>query len=73
MCQLKLDANDYTFLDLKFCLRAMGMYFDGHEREDVVMERCEFLKKMVEPGFLHPDQAPTPEAAAAFPNDVPLA
>lgn len=28
---------------------------------------------MIELGFLHPDQAPTPEAAAAFPNDVPLA
>ena len=27
---------------------------------------------MVELGFLHPDQAPTPEAAAAFPTDVPL-
>ena len=36
-------------------------------------ERSKFLKQMIELGFLHPDQAPTPEAAAAFPNDVPLA
>ena len=27
---------------------------------------------MVEFGFLHPDQAPTPEAAAAFLTDIPL-
>ena len=32
-----------------------------------------FLKKMVEIGFLHPEQAPTPEAQLAFPKDVPLA
>lgn len=28
---------------------------------------------MIELGFHHPDQAPTPEAANAFPTDVPLA
>ena len=50
-----------------------GLYFDGHEREDMVRERSKFLKQMIELGFLHPDQAPTPEAAAAFPNDIPLA
>lgn len=50
-----------------------GLYFDGHEREDVVRERSRFLKQMIGLGFLHPDQAPTPEAAAVFPNDVPLA
>ena len=46
------------------------MYFDGHEREDVVKERCTFLTRLVEIGFLHPDQPPTPEAAIAFPSDV---
>ena len=40
-----------------------GMCFDGHEREDVI-ESCQ--KGMVEIGFLHPDQAPTTEAARAF-------
>ena len=48
------------------------MFFDGHEREDVVQERKEFLTKMVEYGFLHPSGAPTPEAARAFPSSVPL-
>ena len=49
------------------------MYFDGHERDDVVKECCTFLRRLVEIVFLHPDQAPTPEAAIAFPSDVPLA
>ena len=49
------------------------MYFDGHEREDVVKEHCTFLRRLVQIGFLHPDQVPTPEAAIAFPSDVPLA
>ena len=49
------------------------MFFDGHEREDVVAYRQVFLRKMIEVGFLHPEQAPTPEAAAVFPHDVPLA
>ena len=48
-----------------------GMFFDGHEREDVVQERKEFLTKMVEYGFLHPSDAPTPEAGRAFPSSVP--
>ena len=52
---------------------AKGMFFDGHERDDVVEYRGQFLRKMIEIGFLHPEQAPTPEAAAAFPSDVPLA
>ena len=49
-----------------------GMFFDGHEREDVVKERDIFLSKMVELGFLHPSEAPTPDAARAFPPSVPL-
>ena len=47
-----------------------GMFFDGHEREDVVKERENFLSKV---GFLHPSEAPTPDAARAFPPSVPLA
>lgn len=50
-----------------------GAYFDGHEREDVIASRKDFLKDMVIKGFLHPDQAPTPTAQQAFPSDVPLA
>ena len=46
--------------------------FDGHEQHDVVQERNKFIKTMAEIGFVHPDQAPTPEAANAFPKDVAL-
>ena len=46
--------------------------FDGHERDDVVLARGMFLNKMAEIGFLHPDHAPTPETARAFPVSIPL-
>ena len=49
-----------------------GAYYDGHERDDVVQYRKGFLKRMIEVGYLHPDQAPTPDAQRAFPSDVPL-
>ena len=49
-----------------------AMFFDGHEREDVVKERKIFLEKMIEIGFLHPSETPTPEAASSFPSTVPL-
>ena len=48
------------------------MFFDGHERDDVVEERKEFLTEVVEVEFLHPSEAPTPEATSAFPSPVPL-
>ena len=60
-------------LGFKVLTPAKGMFFDGHERDDVVEYRGNFLRKMIEVGFLDPEQAPTPEAAAAFPPDVPLA
>ncbi len=50
-----------------------GMFFDGHERDDVVVARKNFLDEMVRIGFLHPEHAPTPEAARAFPSNLPLA
>ena len=40
-----------------------GLYFDGHERRDVIQNRHKF---MAEIGFVHPDQAPMSEAANAF-------
>lgn len=60
---------------LDFCVLtpSKGLFFDGHERDDVVAYRGEFVRKMIETGFLHPEQAPTPEAQSAFPHDVPLA
>ena len=39
-----------------------GIYFDGHERSDVVEARGEFLKTMTSLGFLHPTNAPNDEA-----------
>ncbi len=50
-----------------------GAYFDGHERDDVVKAREDFMKEMIRVGFLHPDQAPTPKAQLSFPTDLPLA
>ena len=35
-----------------------GIFFDGHERDDVVAERKSFLDEMAKVGFLHPDHAP---------------
>lgn len=49
-----------------------GLFFDGHECDDDVQERKSFLLMMAEIGFLHPDDAPTPEAARAFPTSVSL-
>ena len=48
-----------------------GVFIDGHERPDVVESRVKFLRTMTECGFLHPDNAPTEEAAQALPTDVP--
>lgn len=59
-------------LGFEVLVPSKGMYFDGHERADVVKERGVFLRKLAEIGFVHPDQAPTPESARAFPSDVPL-
>ena len=49
-----------------------GVYFDGHERDDVVKERGIFLQEMAKIGFVHPDHAPTPKSARTFPTDVSL-
>ena len=48
-----------------------GVFIDGHERPDVVESREKFIRKMTECGFLHPDNAPTEEAAQALSTDVP--
>ena len=48
-----------------------GVFIDGHEQSDVVESRVKFLRKMTECGFLHPDNAPTEEAAQPLPANVP--
>ena len=35
-----------------------GMFFDGHERDDVVEYRGKFLRQLIELGFLHPVSFP---------------
>ena len=47
-----------------------GTYVDGHEREDVMEYRGQFLRKMIGLGFLNRDNAPTPEAKLALPEDL---
>ena len=59
--------------DLGFDVLRMskGVFIDGHERPDVVESRKQFLRKMMECGFLHPGNAPTEETALVLPADVP--
>ena len=57
-------------LDFKVLDRKNGVYIDGHEREDVVAYRKEFIQKMVSIGFINKDNAPTPQAAQCLPEDV---
>ena len=47
-----------------------GIFFDGHEREDVVESRRLFLRKVAKIGFIHFTNAPTPEAQKALPDDI---
>lgn len=48
-----------------------GIYVDGHEREDVVEARDEFLKSMTALGFLQRSNAPSTEMADLLPY-VPI-
>ena len=41
-----------------------GIYYDGHERADVVEDRKTFLKEVSALGFLHASNAPNEEAAS---------
>lgn len=45
-----------------------GIYYDGHEREDVVEARVEYIKRMTSLGFLHASNAPTEEMARLLPQ-----
>ena len=47
-----------------------GTYVDGHERDDVVQYRNQFLRKMVALGFLNKDNAPTQECVDSLPGDL---
>ena len=47
-----------------------GTYVDGHRCSDVVEYRGKFLRKMVALRFLNEQNAPTPDAKQALPNDL---
>ena len=48
-----------------------GIFIDGHEQDDVVEYRKQFLRKMVKIGFVHSTNAPTDSSAqAAIPADI---
>jgi len=46
-----------------------GCFVDGHEREDVVKSRSEFLK-MIGLGFLNESNAPTEKAKQSLPSNI---
>ena len=47
--------------------RKKGIYYDGHERLDVVAYRERFFRKVTALGFLNRENAPTPAAAQSLP------
>ena len=51
-------------------IRLPALYVDGHERDDVVVDRRKFLHRMVALGFLNSDNAPTEGAKSALPDDL---
>ena len=60
-----LHELGFSVIDVK-----KGTYVDGHERSDVVEYRAQFLRKMIAMGFLNRENAPTPEAKLALPEDL---
>ena len=47
-----------------------GIFYDSHEREDVIQSRKLFLRKMAKIGFLHFTNAPIEGAQKALPEDI---
>ena len=47
-----------------------GIFIDGHECEDVVEQRNNFLRRMTKIGFLHFTNAPTENSVKAIPTDI---
>ena len=48
-----------------------GTFVDGHELDDVIESRRQFLRRMIGLGFLHENNAPTDDAKVAL-NSVNL-
>ena len=57
-------------LGFKVISAKKGIFYDGHEREDVIQSRKLFLRKMAKIGFLHFTNAPTEGAQKALPEDI---
>ena len=49
-------------------VKKKGTFVDGHERDDVVEYRSQFLRKMIGLGFLNHNNAPTDDAKTALVN-----
>lgn len=47
-----------------------GIFIDGHEHDNVVEYRKQFLRQMVKIGFIHFTNAPTENAHQAIPTDT---
>ena len=56
------------YLEFHVLDQKKGIYIDGHERDDIIEYRQNFLRKMVSIGFLNKDNAPTVEAAQFLPD-----
>ena len=67
-----LHELEFMMPKLGFCVidAKKGTYVDGHVRSDVVEYCAQFLKKMVALGFFNRENAPTPEAKLALPEDL---
>ena len=52
--------------------RKKGIYYDGHEREDVVEYWKKFLRKVAALGFLNKANAPTLAAGQSLPAEIDI-
>ena len=58
-------------MDFKVRHITKEIYYDGHERQDVIEIRDEFLRTMTSLGFLHETNTPNQESASHLPS-VPV-
>ena len=72
--QIALETSRKWMHELGFTVVAKkkGTFVDGLERDDVVLYRKTFLRRMVGLGFLNPNNAPTDEARNALPADLDM-
>ena len=68
--QVSLDVCRKWFHIMGFQVKQItkGIYIDGHERDDVVQARKEFVEDLTKLGFLNVENAPNEEQAAFLPD-----